>query len=264
MAHNISNSDFSYIIGFLQGDGNYYKQSRNRGRVSIELSLRDNDILKKISYVLSNYNCYYSERTRDTNFKDDYKSCKLSIYDINFRTSIEEFIHCGKKSNCIEAPIECEWFMPFHYLRGLSDADGSIGITKDKKPFWSICTASGSIKEFVIGLIYDSIGLEKRIERNQRDNVYNISLMNESATKFTKLLYDGSTIHLDRKFERYQNIQNWIRTTPRRKGTKKKWLPYEDILIMNNEYSLEEKTILLNRSESSIKTRIWRNNSNKN
>jgi len=59
------------------------------------------------------------------------------------------------------------------------------------------------------------------------------------------------------KFE--SEVLPWKRTGPlRRKGRKKKWLPEEDILIMSEGVSLEGKMKLLERSEKSIKTRMWR------
>ena len=35
----------SYLYGFLQADGNLYEQSRNRGKLSIEISKRDENII---------------------------------------------------------------------------------------------------------------------------------------------------------------------------------------------------------------------------
>lgn len=37
-----------YMIGMLQGDGHHSEASRNRGRVSLELSSKDNDIIQKL------------------------------------------------------------------------------------------------------------------------------------------------------------------------------------------------------------------------
>jgi len=263
MLDNISNNDFSYIVGFLQGDGNYYKQSRNRGKVTIELSIRDKNIITKMIDNLSEYKCYYSERKRNTNFKDCFESCKLSIYEKRFRDEIEKYIPEGNKSHIIEPPLKEDWFSSFDYLRGIYDADGSIGITGNNRPFISLCTDSKPLKQFVIRILNDNIGIVKRINRNKRDNIYNIVCYDEDAVNFADLLYNNSDMYLDRKFVSYKKIQSWVRTTPKRKGTKKTWLPIEDKIIMNNDYSLDEKVILLNRSKSSIKTRIWRNNSNK-
>lgn len=254
---DIKPKDLSYIIGFLQGDGTYYKQTRNRGRLSIELSIKDEDILLKMSSLLNGFNPKITYRIRDTNFKEDYESCILSIYVKEFRDYLEKYIPCGKKSDTVKPPEE-SWLVKYDYIRGLTDADGSIGITKKNIPFWSFCTGSSYLKEFIVKCIYDDLGLEKRISRNKRDNIFNIMLSNESANDFCSLLYQDSSIHLNRKYESYILNQYWERSVPKKSGTPKKWLLCEDKIITSKELSLEEKVILLKRSKNSIKTRIWR------
>jgi hypothetical protein len=39
----------SYLIGLLQTDGNVYETTRNRGRITLELSEKDCDIIEKIN-----------------------------------------------------------------------------------------------------------------------------------------------------------------------------------------------------------------------
>ena len=146
---------------------------------------------------------------------------------------------------------------PEHYIRGLTDADGSIGMTSNNRPFWSLCTSAEGIKEFVIRHIKKVIGVEKRLNRTKRDNNYNIMLCDEDALFYTKLLYFSATLYLDRKYNKYLEIQNWTRNTPKRKGRQKRWLPYEDTIILSNA-TLDKKCLLLNRTKPSIKTRLWR------
>ena len=77
----------SYLIGFVQGDGNIYEQTRNRGKMSIEVSKRDADMplkLKQIIQSMFQCNVTISERTRDTNFKKNHTSIRLSVCDIRY------------------------------------------------------------------------------------------------------------------------------------------------------------------------------------
>lgn len=259
MLSNISSEYLSYIVGFLQGDGSHSEQTRNRGKISVELSSKDIVLLDSFEGILNEIvTVHRSGRERDTNFKDNHKSCILTIHDFNLRKQLLPYIPVGKKSLKIEPPVDLPNFNKVAYLRGLTDADGSLGITAEDKPFWSLCTSSEAIKEFVLQDIKKELNFEKRIERNKRDSVYNISMFNEDAVIYTKLLYNDSGIHLDRKFEEYKKVQMWIRTVPKRPGRAKHWLPYEDYIVLDYKLSMKDKCKLLERSISSIKTRAWR------
>jgi hypothetical protein len=247
---NATNEELSYIIGFLHGDGSYSTYSRNRGKISVELSKRDADILDKIQAIIIEGK--RSGRTRNTNFKKDYISSIFTIHKKEIRDMLD--LPVGKKCETISPP---EWIDERHYIRGLCDADGSIGITSDNKPFWSLCTSSEAIKDLIINKMKDIVGIEKRLHRNKRDGVYNIVLYAEDAVEFASYTYKKATIYLDRKYQSFSKIMKWERTTPKRPGRKKIWLPEEDRIILSN-LPIKDKIILLNRSKSSIATRLWR------
>lgn len=247
---NISVEHKSYIIGFIHGDGNHYEQSRNRGKISIEISAKDVDILDKMENILVDVS--RRSRTRDTNFKKDYKSCSLTIHKKEMRNYFDTPI--GKKSKIIGPPPNVAIK---HYIRGLFDADGSIGITAQNRPFWSLCTSSEKVKELMLKDIKDKLDFEKRLNRNKRDNNYNIVLYDEDAIEYASLLYHNATIYLNRKYDKFLEFQDWKRIIPKAKGKKKSWLPYEDKVVLS-DMLLKEKMLLLNRSASSIKTRAWR------
>jgi len=259
MFNDISPEHKSYIVGFLQGDGSHYEQSRNRGKIGIELSSKDIDILDKIETVLERFvNVSRNGRKRNTNFKTNYNSNILSIFDLDTRRQFKPFIPTSKKASIIKPPIKMEGFCKYHYIRGLSDADGSIGVTSKNRTFWSLCTSSEYIKNFILNDIKNVLNFDKRLNRNKRDNVYNIVLFDEDAIEYTKLLYDNATIYLNRKYSKYLDFKKWKRTIPKSKSRKKKWLDYEDKVILNNTLSIKEKMLLLSRTEKSIKMRFWR------
>jgi hypothetical protein len=41
----LNHSDYAYLFGFIQTDGNLYNNTRDRGRLSIEIHKQDEDIL---------------------------------------------------------------------------------------------------------------------------------------------------------------------------------------------------------------------------
>lgn len=263
MLEKLSSENLNYIIGFLQGDGHHSEKTRNRGRISIELNHRDIDILNKIqALILPFINVTINSRVRDTNFKKGSHQTTLSIYDWAFRTAIKPYVPVGCKSDIIEPPLSLSNFSKKDYIRGLIDADGSIGISKANRPFISLCVSSESIKEFLISDIEEVTGLTKYMKRNSRDNVYNIMLNNENAIQYASYLYEGSALYLNRKYNEYLNFSNWERSIPKKVGISKKWFPYEDEIVLDIALNLEDKIKILRRTAKSINVRTWRLNNN--
>ena len=208
---DLNNEQHAYFIGFAQGDGHHREGTRNRGSLSFELSIRDIDILHKFASLFP-ISSSLTQRTRDTQFKSEYTSCTLRFFDLAFREElISAGVPCGPKSNII-APPALPQLHRRGYIRGLIDADGSLGITSDGKPFVSICTASEHIKEYFNAYITAVCGHPSQLSRNARDGVYNIMLMNIRAVMLVNDLYfTDCSISLDRKLEEARKVAEWVR-----------------------------------------------------
>jgi hypothetical protein len=245
----------SYLIGLLQSDGNNYETTRNRGKIVLELSDRDNDIIHKINQEMSNTKI--SKRIRNTNFKENYKSISLSIFDIKLRNDLKKYIPIGNKSKIIYKPDNV---IEKDYWRGIIDGDGSLGITKNNIPFISLVTKSNLLANSYIEYIKNIVGVEKSTTPNKRDNIYNIMLTNENAQILIKELYYDNCFGIDRKINKAIEILLWKRPNERIKVTwkKTKWTKYEDDFIIT--HTLEESMKDLNRTEKSIKIRLYRLN----
>lgn len=258
----------SYILGILQGDGSSTEQSRNRGRIALELHSRDIDVLIKIQSIIQReYNCTINHRERVTNFTNEevVTFSRIGIYDREFRSLIRKYLPVGKKSMNIAPPANEPWFDLWGYLRGIFDADGSIGVSSGDKPFWSLCTSSTAVRDIFTATIKSVLGVDKHVNRNARDGVYNICLFNEDAIEFTSKMYKDASIWLDRKHDKFiSELLTWERKTPKRKTRRKCWTELDDKILNCAEYSIEEKMKLLNRSAKSIKSRWYRNKNNKN
>ena len=255
MLEKLTDEQLSYIVGLFQGDASISEQTRNRGKLVYEISYKDKNIIDKLHNILSPIvTCKVKERVRDTNFAAQYHSISLSIYSKEFRDEIAKYIPTGHKSKTVSFT---DTLLVQHYIRGLSDADGSLGLA-DTRCFWSLCTSSEEVKTTVLATIETVLGIRKTLTRNKRDNVFNIVLYNEDAQVFTQYLYGNTSLYIDRKYTALQAVLAWQRTIPKRKGRSKTWLAEEDRLIMDNTYSLEEKMRLTKRSANSIKTRMWR------
>jgi len=251
---NTTTPENSYIFGFFQSDGHLQKNTRNRGKLTLEISDRDKDILPKIQSILP-VKSIITTRTRDTNFKLNYTSHTLSIYDWQFRTCVNKLgLPYGKKSNKICPPAD---FIERDYYRGLIDGDGSLGITGKGLPFIALVTDSESIANSYLAMANKTTNKQYACNRNTRDNIYNIAIFREEAQEMTRYLYYKDCLCLSRKEKKASDVLSWVRPASlRKRDACKKWTSYQDEFILNN--TIEKSIKKLDRSKKSIQTRLWR------
>lgn len=257
MIFNISgNSEHAYIVGLLQADGNLCEY-KNKGKLSIELKSSDRELLEKINIILESH-IKIRDRERDikiNKYQYHAKSSILSVYDLNFRNTIRNYLPQGKKSSIIEKPLSV---IEIDYWRGIIDGDGSLGITKNNIPFISLVTCSDILAQQFVDFIAPIIGYRKTFNRNKRDNAFNIMITCENAMKIVQLLYYDNCLALERKRQKSIEIINWIRPDNRKKyeSDRKKWNDFEDDYIFTHD--MIDSMDYLDRSEDSIKMRLYR------
>ncbi|MER6570569.1 LAGLIDADG family homing endonuclease [Streptomyces sp. NPDC001093] len=116
------------------------------------------------------------------------------------RTRINELgLPYGRKSRTI-APPQVEFSRP-DYLRGLIDADGSVGFTTQGYPFLSLTTASTAIVAYLCFYVEGITSTKRTPRRNQRDDIYNITYITETAKALSEHLYYPGCLSLQRKRE---------------------------------------------------------------
>lgn len=243
----------SYFLGLFATDGGFYETTRIRGRISIELAIKDKDILEKLQGVIP-VKSTITTRTRDTNYMKDYTSARLDIHDRGFRDWLKLNYDPGKKSNNVSPPKTS--FVRKSFYRGVIDGDGSLGFTARGFPFLSLCTNSENIARDYINLIFEVTGRWKTTSRNKRDRVYNIAIYQEDAQIFAEYLYGDSEIHLDREYNAYLRISKWRRPRGMRRIISRRWTKEEELFVQNN--SIKESCVKLGRTERSVKMKRWR------
>lgn len=193
----------SYIFGLLLTDGNLYLDSRSRGKVSLEVNIIDEDIIDKLCTIIPNSKKLYRKRT--TNYKENVSCVRFYNCRKEFR---DKLIIQGFpiKNKTINADIPTCVYNENAFWRGVIDGDGSIGITANNEPFISLTTKSEFLKDSFLKFLYNNFNIEKHINRNKRDNVYNIMIKNDKAINIINEIYKDSSIHLDRKYNKYKSI----------------------------------------------------------
>jgi hypothetical protein len=249
--------DHAYFLGLLATDGTISEATRNRGRVSFELSATDGSILAELASRIP-YRSHLSRRFRTTNFRANYESVVLSFHDLGLRRGLVSLgFRAGKKSLTIAPPTK-----PYHetgFWRGVIDGDGSLGIMGDGRPFLSLVTASEPLRNRYVEFVSRIIGRRPNPNRNRRDNVYNIVLFDESAQLFASTLYLFGGIAIERKARAARSIADWRRSASRPRITfeRRRWLPNEDRILLTSP-SLRAAAEILNRTQKSVNIRRCR------
>lgn len=86
----LNHPDYAYLFGFIQTDGHLYNNTRDRGRLSIEIHKQDEDILWAFKNLIP-FNSSITERTRSTNFSQKSTSVIWRVYDKRFRDYLESW-----------------------------------------------------------------------------------------------------------------------------------------------------------------------------
>ncbi|GAA4867087.1 LAGLIDADG family homing endonuclease [Kitasatospora terrestris] len=247
--------DHAYMFAFLQADGHHSASDRNRGRVSVEVSARDAPILEAFQRICP-HNSSIKYRTRATNFAAEHASAAWSVHALEFREQLLDLgLPIGRKSDSVTPPT-----VPFStrdYVRGLVDADGSVGRTGAGLPFVSLTTKSEPIKRFFCDYAQQVTGTHRTVNRNARDDIYNILYTCEDAVALARDLYYPGALALPRKLSAAAHAAAWIRPADRPKIHQRRWTAHE-LDVLRACPSAEAAAAELGRTVQSCAMRRWR------
>ncbi|GAA3492856.1 hypothetical protein [Streptomyces cremeus] len=253
---DLEDPDYAYMFGFLQADGHLAAGPGLKGRLTVEINVRDIAVLREFQR-LTPYNSSITERTRTTNFSASHHSATWTLCALEARTRLNELgIPYGRKSRKITPPrVE---FSRRDYLRGVIDADGSVGFTSAGLPFISLTTASTAIGAYFCVYGRKVTGVQRYIGRNKRDNIYNVMFQKEAAMQLAADLYYPDCLSLKRKQLAASALATWERPADMKRVVgRRAWKPWEDTALLqigNAEAAAAE----LNRTENSCALRLWR------
>ncbi|WP_436839929.1 hypothetical protein [Streptomyces althioticus] len=248
--------EYAYMFGFLQADGHLSQQSRQRGRLTVEVNAGDIDLLREFQR-LTPYSSSITRRTRSTNFAEAHTSVLWSLFSLEARTILNDLgLPYGRKSRTVAPPSGA--FSGRDYLRGVVDADGSVGYTSKGFPFVSLTTASTAIGRYLCAYVQGVAGVRRTIARNARDGIYNVLIAMEAGQRLAADLYYPGCLALARKQAAADSLARWARPAGMRSAyTARRWSPDEDrvLLRLGSPTAAAE---VLGRTAQSCNLRLWR------
>jgi hypothetical protein len=224
--------------------------------LTFEIARRDEEILLRIRGALP-YTSSLGRRTRTTNFKAEYETSILSVFDRDFRERFIEWgMPIGRKSHEVAPPRVP--FAEFDYVRGLLDGDGSVGVTELGFPFVSLNTTSDAIAAFYVDFLHRVTGRpRKTTSRNARDDAYNIAVFKELAQAVISPVYYDGALALTRKKSAARTALDWRRPVGvRGPYIARRWTARDDEYALT--HSVEQSMRALDRTRASVSMRLWR------
>jgi hypothetical protein len=188
---SIDTEQKAYWLGFLLADC----YNNNEG-IIIELSCKDYDHLNKFKlHIESNHNIKITK-------KKNKEYARLVIYNRKLCDNLSNLECTKNKSFTIKFPkIQTE--LHKHLIRGFFDGDGCISFVKkyNRKTF-TIVSASEVFIDKIQNILNNELNIN--LYKTKRKNIFIIQTnKKESIKKLFEYLYSESTVHLERKYNKF-------------------------------------------------------------
>jgi hypothetical protein len=205
----IDTEEKAYILGFIYADGNnLFKLNR----ISIQLSQRDEDILKKISNIFYNKNIIKYRKKKNSKGAV-FTYAVLNLFSKHMSQKLADLGVVERKSHSITFPNWLNKDLYRHFIRGLIDGDGWIRLpnnNRDSPSVGLICTRS--VNDFLQNYYLSELKIKTYLSKaykQDKDIMCEILVKNYKQCKiFLDWLYEDCNIYLQRKYDLYLNFLN--------------------------------------------------------
>lgn len=212
----IDTEEKAYWLGFWYADGCV---EANRYRLCINLAMKDINHLYKMRSFLELKNQVNTYKT------GKYDMCRLYVTN---RHIWQQLINLGctpQKSLILTFPDENIFSnknLIYDFIRGYCDGDGCLGLYIKKGCKTSEICMVGTL-EFLTDL-QKFLGIEGHIRNKSyegcHNNAYELKYSNFKARQVARLLYENSSVYLDRKYSIYESFCRFEEESPRAKSSK--------------------------------------------
>ena len=176
----------------------------------MELQEQDEELLLKINDIMQNERPLRLQMLHNKNEKwqNQYRLILQSKYTSSV---LEIYGMVQNKSLVLEFPkcVSQEFYAPF--ILGYFDGDGSISLSKNNRSGYISMVGTRTFLNIVAEIIKINTGAEVTINRDVRARDPICSLRcnkKQDVIKILDWLYKNSTIHLQRKYDKYYTLLN--------------------------------------------------------
>ena len=202
----VDTSEKAYILGLLWADG---CNDINRGKIQLQLQEQDIDILIKINELTNNDRPLYFTPLHDKN--PNWKNTYTLVLKSNHMSEVlNNYGMVPRKSLVLEFPSWLDKSLYSSFMLGYFDGDGNISYNLSTKTLNVGIIGTKMFLEVVQNICAD-IGVKTFLSYKNKESdivcTFGITNKKDRAT-FLKWLYDGATIKIDRKYQKYQQFLN--------------------------------------------------------
>lgn len=203
----------AYWLGFIMADG-YIGVNNGNKRFGISINVNDINHLYNLKNELSATNPINTYRVSQ-GYKIGTEYCRLIITEEHL---VEDLIKQGcveHKSNILQPP-NIEKSLRKHWIRGFMDGNGSIVIhnTQYGDSFSISFTSTDNVLNWIMDELIEDEVLERRYPLDKRKQEQIVSEFsfggNDLVKKYCDYIYKDATVYLQRKYDRYVQLQNII------------------------------------------------------
>lgn len=183
----------AYWLGFFFADGNVSSKTNN---LEISLKLSDKEHLEKLAKDINFTN----------NISCDSVRCRLCFANKKMKEDLIDKGCVPAKSLILKPPKNIPDNLIIHFIRGYFDGDGCISFTQNKahRPQFSLL----GTEEFLNFIALNLIGTTKKLRMNHgSDKTWVLEYSGQTSRSILEKMYEGSTVYLERKYERYQKMK---------------------------------------------------------
>ena len=215
---NIDTEEKAYWLGFLYADGNI---SKDRHKIEINLSAKDVDHMIKFKEFLKLEN----EIRICKNYGRGDLQCRLSFRNSRIWNNLNNKGCVPCKSLILTFPdinIFSNKNLVYDFIRGYVDGDGCLYMYKTRNTINTEVNLVGT-ESFLNG-VKQFLGISGTIRnkstRNYINRAYQLQYSTANARKVARLLYENSTIYLDRKYNKFLEFCQIEENSSKRKSSK--------------------------------------------
>ncbi|MGJ0846479.1 hypothetical protein ACR77J_07315 [Tissierella praeacuta] len=195
--NKIDDEHKAYWLGFLYADGYNHEE---RGVVSLTLQSQDLHILEQ----------FKKDIQYDGNFVIDRGYVRLSLNSQQVSRDLAQHGCTHRKTFTLTYPDFLPKNLHSHFIRGYFDGDGSIWYDKQSKSYRIQVIGTESVLKGIVQHL--DIHLNRLIPVVSNEYTYRLNYSgNYNVSNIMSRIYKDSTVHLERKHKRYENMVNMMK-----------------------------------------------------
>ena len=207
---NIDSEEKAYFLGLLYADG-YINDIGYNCYVELTLQTEDEYILKKFLSSLE------SNRKIKIIKKKKYQYSRIIINSKKIVNDLKNMGCTNKKTHTLIFPTKINDKYVHHLIRGFFDGDGCIWRVNNTNTFHMQFTGNVDFLNGIENFLIKNLNVDKKkhyspCNKNRKDNIRALKYGgNQIVSKIFELLYDNSTIYLNRKYFKFLDAKNNIK-----------------------------------------------------